>query len=237
MSKARIFIATPAYEGKVTLNYHVSCLRALRDLPKAGIELMFNCQGGDGLIGRSRAVMVSEFLGTDCTHLMFIDSDIGFEPEYINHLLEADQEIVCGLYRKRQTELSFPFRPLKETLMIRGAMQVKYAPTGFMLIRRSAIEKLIAAYPERRCQLGEGGWWSQSNRFGYDLFPTPIDNEGVYLSEDYGFCDLWQKIGGNVWMMPHMTLIHSGPCDFVGCVKDSGIFKFEERPEQAGVAA
>jgi hypothetical protein len=58
----------------------------------------------------------------------------------------------------------------------------------------------------------------------------------VYLSEDYGFCDLWQKIGGDVWMMPHMTLIHSGPCDFTGCVKDSGIFKFEERPA-AEVAA
>jgi hypothetical protein len=112
--KAKIFIATPAYEGKVTLNYHVSCLRALRDLPRHGIELMFNSQAGDGLIGRSRAVMVSEFLATDCTHLMFIDSDIGFEPEYINHLLEADQEIVCGLYRKRQQELTFPFQQVAD---------------------------------------------------------------------------------------------------------------------------
>lgn len=237
--KAKVFIATPAYEGKVTIQHFVSCLRALRDLPKHGIELMFNSQGGDGLIGRTRAVMVGAFMATDCTHLMFIDSDIGFEPDYINQMIDSDHPIVCGVYRKRQTELSFPFRPLdvKEALMVRGAMEIKYAPTGFMLIRRDVIERMIAAYPERRCQLGEGGWFAEINRFGYDLFPTPIDSDGVYLSEDYGFCKLWREIGGTVWMIPHFTLIHTGPCDFAGSIAEAGLFRFEERPEAAEVGA
>lgn len=225
--KAAVFIATPAYAGQVTMNYFMSCIRAMSVLLSHKIEILFNLKAGDGLIGRTRAQMVNDFLQSDGTHLMFIDSDIGFDPEDIIRMIDTKKDVVCGIYRKRQPALAFPFVPLPgEVPIVDGVMEIKYGPTGFMLISRAAIEKMIAAYPERRCIIDEGGWYNVTNRDSYDLFPTPIDRDGMFLSEDYGFCKLFRDIGGKIHMMPHIQLVHTGPCDFGGAkVADLYTFK------------
>ncbi len=231
--RAAIFVATPAYAGQVTMNYFMSSIRAMSVLLSNRIEILFNLKAGDGLIGRTRAQMVNDFLQTDATHLMFIDSDIGYDPQDIILMLDAEQDVVCGIYRKRQPTVAFPFCPLeqKEVPMIRGAMEIKYGPTGFMLFRRAVIERMIAAYPERRCMIDDGGWYNQTNLDSYDFFPTPIDENGMFLSEDYGFCRLFRQIGGKIHMMPHISLIHTGPCDFSGETVADTLYKFAPQPE------
>jgi hypothetical protein len=54
-----------------------------------------------------------------------------------------------------------------------------------------------------------------SNLFA--LFDCMIEAEtGVYLSEDYSFCERWRKIGGEIWVDTRSKLSHCGAYEFVG---------------------
>ncbi len=37
-----------------------------------------------------------------------------------------------------------------------------------------------------------------------------------YLSEDYMFCQLWRKLGGQIWLCPWMRTDHIGTYHFKG---------------------
>ncbi|MGA7645714.1 MAG: hypothetical protein WBW01_04330, partial [Terriglobales bacterium] len=98
-----------------------------------------------------------------------------------------------------------------------------YAGGGFQLLRRSALERMIAAYPETHFSRvhsmpisGTRGDAAQSSNL-YALFDCMIDPEtGAYLSEDYSFCLRWRKIGGEIWLDTASRLTHTGPYEFVG---------------------
>ena len=107
----------------------------------------------------------------------------------------------------------------KETRTIavdRGVVKLHDAGTGFMMIKRNAILKLIKAYPELKynndVQLNQ----DLSDHF-YALFDTMIDPvDRRYLSEDYTFCRRWQDIGGDIWLDPSISLNHYGSFCFSG---------------------
>jgi hypothetical protein len=98
-----------------------------------------------------------------------------------------------------------------------------YAGGGFQLIRRSVLERMIAAYPETRFRRVHGLSMSGSRREAvpsenlFALFDCIIDPEtGAYLSEDFSFCRRWRQIGGEIWIDAASKLTHSGPYEFVG---------------------
>jgi hypothetical protein len=70
------------------------------------MDVRFYYLFNESLITRARNYLVDEFLRSDCTHLMFIDADIGFDPNDVialSVIAEAgnDKEIVCGPYPKK----------------------------------------------------------------------------------------------------------------------------------------
>ena len=84
-----------------------------------------------------------------------------------------------------------------------GFMQVREAPTGFMCIKRSVFDRLIAAYPELRYVPDWPKGTYPEGGVHYRFFDVMVDPESRrYLSEDYGFCRLWEKIGGEVLSTP-----------------------------------
>jgi hypothetical protein len=98
-----------------------------------------------------------------------------------------------------------------------------YAGGGFQLIRRAALERMTAAYPETHFNRVHGFPMSGSRRDAvqsssfYALFDCIIDPEsGAYLSEDYSFCRRWRQIGGEIWIDVASKLSHCGPYEFVG---------------------
>ena len=50
------------------------------------------------LVTQGRNLCVSAFLQTKCTHLLFIDSDIAFKPHSLQHLLDADKDVISVPY-------------------------------------------------------------------------------------------------------------------------------------------
>lgn len=90
-----------------------------------------------------------------------------------------------------------------------GLIELMDAGTGFMLIKREVIEKIIEANPQIAYQHEEDGstWWA--------VFDCEIDG-GRYLSEDYTFCRRWQRLGGQIWLDPQVVLNHQGTHVFKG---------------------
>lgn len=78
LRKQKLFVATPMYGG----NCHGMYAKGTNDLSilftKYGIEVRFYYLLNESLIQRARNYCVDEFLRSDCTHMLFIDSDIGF---------------------------------------------------------------------------------------------------------------------------------------------------------------
>ena len=92
LKKHKLFIATPMYGGMAHGLYIKSCLDLQTTMNKYGIETKFSFLFNESLITRARNYLVDEFLRSDHTHLLFIDSDIHFNPQDVLALMALDKD-------------------------------------------------------------------------------------------------------------------------------------------------
>jgi hypothetical protein len=245
MSRPSILIATPCFGGMVSQNYMLSVIGLMNHALSAGFDVSLSLLGYDALISRARSVLVAAFLDNPVTtHLLFVDADISFEPRQVERLLQSDKDFAGALYPVksidwdlipgrcvergesiRHAALSYvgAFCPAEERRQEGDFATGVYVGGGFQLIRRCALERMIAAYPETHFShahtLPKSGSRNEAPRSQnlYALFDCIIDPDtGAYLSEDYSFCRRWRKIGGEIWIDGASKLTHSGPYEFVG---------------------
>ena len=106
LRKRKIFVATPMYGGMCAGMYTKSTADLAILTTTYKIETRFYYLFNESLIPRARNYLADEFMRSDCTHMMFIDADIGFNPEDVLSLAAlaepgSDYEIVCGPYPKK----------------------------------------------------------------------------------------------------------------------------------------
>ncbi len=218
----KLYIATPCFGSQLHAAYVHSLLRTSNTLTKLGLEHVPAFVPGDSLITRARNVLVAQFMAGTCTHFLFIDGDIQWDDQSVLRLLAASEahEVCCGVYPKKCLPPEYPvnFMPGASDHLNQdeqtGYVEIKDAPTGFLMVRRSAFERMMAAYPERKCILRQDSPAAEAP-FEFNLFDCFID-DGRYLSEDFGFSRLWQGIGGRVWMDPQINLTHFGQYAYKG---------------------
>ncbi|MFZ0759476.1 MAG: hypothetical protein WAM69_05940 [Candidatus Sulfotelmatobacter sp.] len=245
MSQPLILVATPCFGGMVSQNYMLAVMRLTSYAKSAGFDVSLTMVGYDALVSRARSALVAAFLDNPAaTHLLFVDADIGFEPQQVERLLRFDKDFTGALYplksidwdlipqrcvergeSLRQAALSYVgmLSPEAERKREGDFATGIYAGGGFQLIRRNVLDQMIAAYPETHFKLVHVLPMSgvrreaapSSNLFA--LFDCIIDPEtGAYLSEDYSFCLRWRKIGGEIWIDAASKLTHSGRYEFIG---------------------
>jgi len=108
-----------------------------------------------------------------------------------------------------------------------GIIKLHDAGTGFMMIKREAILKMIKAYPEFKYNNDVNINNDSLKDHFYAMFDTMIDPvDRRYLSEDYTFCRRWQEIGGDIWLDPSISLNHYGHFCFQG--NPEAIINFNE---------
>jgi hypothetical protein len=131
-----------------------------------------------------------------------------------------------------------------------GMAQVKDIGTGFMMIAKSVIRKMIAKYPETKYRNNVAGYGNSiMNDCFYTLFDCCIDPVSkVYLSEDYLFCKRWIDMGGELWLDLNTNLNHTGIIDYKGCLamtigevdmlnKDAQIMRAQAEKEKSKAAS
>jgi hypothetical protein len=246
----KVFIATPMYGGMAHGMYIKSCLDLQSTLGKYGIETKFSFLFNESLITRARNYLVDEFLRSGYTHLLFIDSDVHYNPEDVVALLALDKDVIGGPYPKKSInwgnvaeaarkhpnmnprELEklvgeYVFNVVKGTsqFQVTEPLEVMEIGTGYMLVKRHVFDKMAVQYPNIRYKPDHVG---QSNfdgsRYIHAYFDTVIDSKDSitgggtdrYLSEDYMFCQMWRKMGGEIWLCPWMKTQHIGTYAFTG---------------------
>ena len=241
----QLFIATPMYGGLCNGSYTVGLLTAVGIFANNGIAIQYAHMMNESLITRARNALAKDFLASGSTHLMFIDADIGFNPQDIVRMVNADKEIICGIYPKKEinwlevTKAVNAGVPPQELHKHTGAFVVNlvggatsaegdmYTPleianggTGFMLIKREVFEVLIGRVPtytnDMFAAIDDQTKKEEINEF----FTTSIDKESGnrLLSEDYHFCKIAREAGFKVWAAPWAQLTHTGTYIFSGAL-------------------
>jgi len=101
LRKVKLFVATPMYGGNCNGLYMKACLDLQGLCMKYGIECRFSFLFNESLITRARNYLVDEFLRSGMTHLLFIDSDILFDPMDVIALAALDKDVIGGPYPKK----------------------------------------------------------------------------------------------------------------------------------------
>src|SRR6202140_2553635 len=237
-----LMVATPCFGGQVSSIYAGSIFHLQRDArSRSGIDLTVLMRDGDALITRARANLVTLFLDNpSATHLLFVDADIGFTPDQVFRLIESGADVVAGVYpikrvnwdKARRALQSNPskapsaaldyvleFDDSDKVVVVNGFMRVRYAGTGFLMIRRHVLEKMCEhpAYASLQFfrEHSADALAGSPNRFA--LFECMIDSKtGTYLSEDFAFRKRWTDIGGEIWAALQSRLDPLGPSVFHG---------------------
>ena len=242
-SKVNIFYPAIGYTGMVHSDYMMSTIDLVSVCRQKGIKIGLRSIWFESLISRARNASVAFMLNKDYTHLLFIDTDTQFSAFDVMKLIEADKEVVVGVYPKKyfngqkielmastgkmpqhwrhlatdfSTEIKYEeLSKAKEQNIVKA----EYAATGFMLIKRECIEKIIEARPDIKYTNDIDGYMDAGDNF-YDIFRCEVNPETKkYESEDYGFCKLWKSLGGEINVVTDISLGHRGFNTYMGNLK------------------
>ena len=106
LQKRKLFLAVPMYGGQCAGMFTRSVADLSAICTKHGIPLQLFFLFNESLVTRARNYCVDEFMRSGATHLMFIDSDIGFNPQDVIALLamqndESEYDVIGGPYPKK----------------------------------------------------------------------------------------------------------------------------------------
>jgi hypothetical protein len=95
----KLFILSPCYGNMCHVNYMVSLISSLDTLKNYGIHTRVEFCRNDSLISRARNNLIARAMADpNCTHMLFIDSDITWTPTDILKLIIADKPLCGGIY-------------------------------------------------------------------------------------------------------------------------------------------
>lgn len=246
----KLFIATPCYGGLAYTAYVHGLISLCCSLAHSGFEFEPFLMANESLITRARNKIVAAFRKSNCTHLLFIDADVGFHPQDVDALMKAQADVVCGAYpMKRYGWEAIAAKAMAgadpDSLPEHGALyaanlhhehvtagrtdiyeknggnyvEVLDAATGFLLISRDAIERFIAHYGAEVEYTSDYEPTGETHHMLFQAGPDPSVEVGQprrYLSEDYWFSRMWQKMGGKIYLCLDCKLTHSGTHMFRG---------------------
>jgi coenzyme F420-reducing hydrogenase alpha subunit len=169
----KIFIATPMFGGSANYMYMISLINLLTKLGQNGIHSMFEIAANESLITKARNILVEGFLKSDATHMLFLDADLGFDPDDVLKMIQSNKDLIGGQYAKKKINWDVvkrvvagvpdipphainaviaesTFRPIGDQISFRldEPVEVESIATGMMLIRREVFEKMAKELPE-----------------------------------------------------------------------------------------
>lgn len=179
----KLAIATPS-TGTIKTKTVESLIAMCKNLP---FDYHFLSHEGS-IIHHMRERLVKKAIELECTHLLFVDSDMVFEKDAVLKLLEADKDIIGANYHKRILPLQSLVKLEDMLTYDENIGRAKHVGTGFLLIKLSIFDFLP-----------EPWFFWESN-----------ENGDLVTSEDYWFCRLARDKGFEVWVDMELEVKHCG---------------------------
>lgn len=187
---------------------HQECDEALKELERRGYQV--RRVGGYAAIDQARNQMATDALVHGFEETLWIDSDISFHPDDIEKLRRHRLPIVCGIYpQKAKRAFACEFAPGMQRVTFGdqgGLLEILYAGTGFLLIRREVYAAIQQKLKLPVC----------NERFDRPMIPffepmvRPADDGHWYLAEDFSFCERARQSGFKVHADTTIRLWHIG---------------------------
>jgi hypothetical protein len=257
LNKIKLFVGTPVHSD-VSIHYFKASLEFQKECYVRKIPVMFQVMKSS-LVTQGRQLCVAAFLNSQCTHLLFVDSDIAYSFKMFEKMLNYDKDICMVPYPiksmdfqkiKKKIQNGSTLDPMllgnqytmaitdpRDIKMENGFIEVERGPAGFMLIKREAIEKLIKEYPEftiKQHTLIDGKLVEREHM--YNFFDTYWDpNEKTYTGEDFYFCKLAKHAGIKMYALVDEYISHYGEFGYTGRLIDEFIV-FKDKAEVLGTS-
>jgi hypothetical protein len=203
----KLFIATP-FGRDPALAYMFSILETTTAFGINGIPSHYCGFRGGADLAYNRNAIAALFLASDCTDLLWIDSDMGWTPEAAMTLFANDKDFICTTCRKKEAAEKLVIGPSEYCGApdVDGLIPVTMSGLGFVKTSRRVFERIMREKPELRRLGGSAG-------DGLDLWRFFMFS-GDGIGEDLRFSGLWRSLGETVWLDPTIALSHVGVFDF-----------------------
>lgn len=224
MKMRSVMILTPAYGGIVTAGFHRSLLTSTIELLAEGIALESEILENQSLLPLARNTLLNEAYKRKPDDIIWIDTDMVWEPDTLRQLLKHDVDVVGSACRKKIPDnVQFNFQLFKEKSFDpdeKGLIEVRRLGTGFLRMSRKAYTHL----------------WENDKKYevqgvmGSNVFEIGIWQGRELLSEDFIVCEKLIERGFKIFMDPNLTVGHVGTFNYWADVKDF----FKRLKEQTG---
>lgn len=206
----KLMIATPAYDGKLNIQYTLSYTNTVLLLAQNNIQVQPLIVSSGSLLVAERNKILEAFWHSDCTHLLCIDSDLGWPAQAVLAMLQVEKDFVAGVYPARGYKDTFLFRPIldknQKIVQENHLLKMEYIPAGFMLLSKNCIAKMREKFPELYYEPKNKKYNPEP---GFCLFNTEVW-EGEFWGEDYVFCRRARQAGIDIWVDPLIQFDHAG---------------------------
>jgi hypothetical protein len=204
----RIMIGTPTIDGRVDQEYLFSMIDTIVYMSGFNIQVFPLIIAYDTLIQRARNDIIMYAVQNNIDDLIFIDSDMGWEPDFVKKLLDHNVDMVGGTTRRKTDEEAYVVK-LKDKNLIpdkNGLIEVEGLGTGFLRLSKRCFRLL----------------WEKSEKYTEDnnkesrmVFNVTI-KDGSFISEDISLCHKWTDLDEKIWFDPTITCSHIGIKRYTG---------------------
>ena len=239
----RVNIAMPTYGSSVRSELMRSFYPLMTGGGIAGCSFAFSEMDYSD-IEVSRNYLLSNFYYNkkDCTHLLMVDSDMGFGLDMVRDMIAFDKPVVGALSPRRSIDLrklhanaGLPYeRALARSIEFVGAIReprsisgsfirMEACGAGILLITRACVDRMIECLPDI---VDETGFKTYAFAHRFERFLTPFDKIRArtgQISEDFAFCRRWvDGCDGEIWACHDRKISHVGSLTVTASYSDRG---------------
>jgi hypothetical protein len=242
---SKLLIATPAHGETFYTPYVHTMFRLHRALIPAGWTLSFASVSFADVAESRNFLLTHWFDKTDATHILFVDADMGFEPQLVQEMIALNKPVVGAVSPRRAIDLKRLAKIASEGTSAesaisrahdyivqtvrgrtagrkKGFIEVDGVGAGVLLIQRGAIEQMLKKLPNLSDKTAPKTSPIARNLDRLIRAFDPVTTGAGRLSEDFSFCHRWRnECGGEIWASTERKITHVGMHHFEGRYADA----------------
>lgn len=234
----KIFLAIPTTDGKVSTYTMSSAMRTQSGLYWKEVNMVVDMASyAEAAVARN--LLAAKFLESDCTHLLFCEPDISWEPQVVGDLITAQSPFVAAACVQRTLDLDKyaaarkklkpgpkndenrrdamraatrkAYLPMKPPTLKGRFVDAEYTGLGLALIERDVF--MVMQTADVVAPQAYGPQLGVKTTFGY-FDRIQLQDRKITLSEEYSFCNRWRRCGGQIWVLEDAHTAHHGEFAF-----------------------